>query len=217
MRSQEQQYWDLYTILKLLDTVSQLGSQADNLKLQKLTFLHELMAQSEGLRSAHYKFFRYNLGPYSKVLANDVKLLESSGFVTKTTRQLTKRGRFLLELLSDQVAESPGAVRALELVNRVSHDYGKMSSPRLVDRVYAMKVPVYDLGGRVEKIRNVAMFLDILDPLNTDLGEVQPFSPDSKELIEEEMSLDPTELEPSSASYKAAVQGALDRIRTDLE
>lgn len=214
MRAEDQMFWDLYAVLKLLESVNQRGGQADNLKVQKLTFLHELKAQEEGLRSAHYKFFRYNLGPYSKILAQDVELLEALGFITKTSRQLTKRGRFLLELLADEVQRSRAAQRAVELIQETAREYGRVRSDRLVDRVYAMSAPVYDLGGRVEKIRNISMFLDILDPVHTEnLADVGPLGKEAREIIKEELKVPCEALAPGSRGYKATVTAALERIQ----
>lgn len=207
MRSQEQQYWDLFTVLRLLESVD----EPDNLKIQKLTFLHELKGQDQGLQSAHYKFFRYTLGPFSKILARDVEFLEERGFITKTTRQLTKRGRFLLELLSDEV-RSPRARRALELQDETIREYGKVRSPKLVDRVYAMEVPVFDLGGERLRVKDISTFLDILDPVHSNLADVEPFDPDTVGMIREELKLDPAVLEPTHPSYQAAVRGALEKV-----
>ena len=215
MRAEDQELWDLYAILKLLDSVNESGGHADNLKIQKLTFLHELKGQEEGLRSAHFKFFRYNLGPYSKILAEDVKRLEALGCITKTSRQLTKRGRFLLELLGDDAAQSHVAKRAAELIEEIARQHGKKRSPRLVDEVYAMRVPVYDLGGHVESVRNIAMFLDILDPVHMEnLTEPALLSQETREIVKEELAIAPENLEPTSHSYRAAVAGALERIQS---
>ncbi len=160
MRTKAQLAWDLSSVLYLLDCAAGVARATDNLKVQKLTFLHEFAAQGEGLATAHYKFFRYQFGPYSKVLAKDVELLEGLGFITKTSRRLTKRGQFLLEAVLGEMRESPGGKRATELIQTTAVSFGKVPSPKLVDMVYSMKVPVSDLGGEVTKIRDVEMFLE---------------------------------------------------------
>lgn len=216
MRSQEQTYWDLYSVLKLFEVLNEAGRRADNLKIQKLTFLHELKGQSEGLRSAHYKFFRYTYGPYSKILAQDVEFLEERGLITKTTRQLTKRGQFLLEILVDEI-QSAGAKRAVELIEATTREYAKLRSSRLVDRVYAMEVPVVDLGGKRVKVRDISTFLDILDPLHSDLADIDGFNAETVELIKEELEIDPADLESTSPSYKASVADALERMQAAIQ
>lgn len=196
----------------MCESVTGLGSHPDNLKLQKLAFLFELRGQERRLRVGHYKFFRYRLGPYSKVLARDIERLEDLGFVTKASRRLTARARFLLEYARPEIDQAALARDAMLLLDGVAREYGKIESPRLVDMVYAMEVPVYDLGGQAMKVRQIESFLDILDPLHTDLGNVVPFSEDLAEVFREEMLLRPESLDPASASYKAVVKDALEKM-----
>lgn len=216
MRTKAQLAWDLSSVLYLLDCAAGVAKATDNLKVQKLTFLHEFSAQGEGLATGHYKFFRYQFGPYSKVLAKDVELLEGLGFITKTSRRLTKRGQFLLESMLGEMSESSSGKRAIELIRGTALKFGPVPSSRLVDMVYSMTVPVCDLGGTVTKIRDVEMFLDILDPLHSGAADPATFKTDTLELFEQELAIRPEDLEPSSKAYQAAVSTALERMRAAL-
>src|SRR5208282_4992798 len=100
MRSDQQKYWDIVSVLRLFDRASKIAPIDGNLKIQKLAFIYELRGQEKNFKAAHYRFFRYTLGPYSKTLANDVLELKRFGFITSTSNQLTARGKFVLEYLS---------------------------------------------------------------------------------------------------------------------
>lgn len=211
MRERSHKYWDQIILLHLFDSVNRISRIDGNLKVQKLIFLLELKGQEAGIKAAHYRFFRYQFGPYSGDLAGDTEILETLGFITKSSRQLTTRGRFLLEYVSDHIRSSEQAKDAIAIADRVSNEYGRRSGPKLTDIVYAMKVPVYDLGGSVQQVRAITTGLDILDPVNSPLNEVQPFDESVLGDLEEEFSIPIAHLEPTSPSYRAAIKGALSR------
>src|ERR1039458_77453 len=93
-RTPSEEVWDQIFLLNLFKCSSE---PLDNLKIQKFVFVSEDEARHKGLAAAHFPFFRYNLGPYSKVIANDVRRLQDFGFIDKETLQPSERGLFRSE------------------------------------------------------------------------------------------------------------------------
>lgn len=213
MRKKHQAVWDKVALLKLLEGSAPAASAPKNLWLQKLTFLYEVEALRAGLSPMHFRFFRYNLGPYSPVLAEDVKSLEARGFLSPTTRRPTKRGQYLIDYVKDAVEQSPEASLALDLMSRVASRYAHRTGPRLTDIVYGLVVPVLQLDGEELKVRDIPKFYDIIDPVCTPgLKDVQPLDARLIADVEEELSIPPEDLRPSSPKYKRAVKAALSRL-----
>ena len=69
MRTRGQEYWDRFVLLDLFGAVSAVDVVGGNLKAQKLTFLLELDALRDSSAIGHYRFFGYQMGPYSADLA----------------------------------------------------------------------------------------------------------------------------------------------------
>ena len=212
MRDAGQRFWDIFSVLSLFEAVNRISQIDGNLKVQKLVFLAELNGQAVGLRNGHYRFFSYQYGPYSTHLAQDVGTLETLGFIAKTSRQLRQRGRFLLEYLDDYIKRSGEAIQALEIINQVVGEYGKLRGPKITDVVYRMQVPVHDLGGELERVRKIPLGLNILDPVNTKLVDVRPFDEEILKDLEEEFSIPAEDLQPTSRSFRETVGKAVARI-----
>jgi uncharacterized protein YwgA len=215
MRSKQQKYWDRLVLLRLFQAVSKRSRVDGNLKAQKLVFLVELKAHRDGIKGAHYKFFRYQLGPFSADLANDVRRLEDLGLVTKSTRALTDRGRFLHDYVFgalQNAGQDSDTKTTLGIVEQVASDYGQKSGKALMNLVYGLTVPVFDLGGRPKKVRDIPPFLDILNPVFTpELGEVQPLTDELMADIDSELAIDPARLEPAHPAFQQTVRRALEK------
>ena len=70
--------WDTVALLAILSGANERASHHGNLKVQKLVFLAEIEGQSKGFKAAHYRFFRWNMGPYCAALANHMTNLEDA-------------------------------------------------------------------------------------------------------------------------------------------
>jgi len=212
MRDKRQEIWDRITLLHLFKEVNQRASISGALQLQKLIFLLEFEGQQAGLRAAHYRFFRYHRGPFSRELPEDVKLLAEFGFVLKSALKPTKRADFVIEYTAEYLNASNQAQRIIELVKDISSRYGKRSGWSLMNMVYKMNVPVFELG-EMMKVQDVPTFVDILDPTNTSsLAEPSPFPDDIVSDLEEEFSIPPEALDPENPSFKRTIRNAMDRL-----
>jgi uncharacterized protein YwgA len=210
MRSQAQVYWDNYAILSLFDSANRIGSIDGNLKIQKLGFIFELKGQEKNLKSAHYRFFRYNNGPYSRFLANDVLLLKAKGFIS-SSNQLTKRGHFLTEFVGLNTKIEGLSKEAIKISEEVSREFGKYSGPKLTSIVYKMTVPVIDLENKPMKVRDIDVCTDILDPVrNPESREIHLFGNELIADLNEEFEISSSRLDPGNLAVREEVISALE-------
>ncbi len=216
MRTQKQTYWDYIATLLLFNSVNNVGTVDGNLKIQKLPFIIEFRGLEKGLKTLYLKFFRYTWGPYSKELSKDIEFLTKAEVIT-SSKKLTKKGHFLLDYFLPEINANPTGKETLNIIDEVVKEYGKKSGPRLKDIVYEMKVPVYDLGNELKKVRDIDFFLDIFVPTECpNLKDTMIFSPESLSVIEEELKLPLSALDPSSRDYQKTVKGASRRIQQAL-
>jgi uncharacterized protein YwgA len=208
-RDKAQAIWDRIALLNLL-RLAQSPETVDNLKVQKLTFLSELEGINNKICVAHYPFFRYRLGPFSKELANDLTFLEKFVFVDSESRELTARGKFILEYVHSALEESEDAKSALALAKQVCDKYKNYRSSALVDIVYGMTVPVDEWGGKPCMIKDIPECTDILNPLNASIRDVQ-LSPELLLDIDEEFAIPPEQLQISRPAVAESINAALRR------
>lgn len=213
MRLAHQQIWDKVGLLNLFHYINQYGQIEGNLKLQKLVFICELKGLQESLKPFYFRFFRYSLGPYSAELANEVKFLENAGFIVSTTKRLTRRGRYVLDYVKAAAGETKKVTRTVSIIKEMTRRYGRHSGDRLKKLVYGMEVPVYDLGGRIEKVENIPLFLDILNPTGMRGASLtQAFDRRLMQDLAEEFAITEDDLKPESPVHRQIVSAAIQRI-----
>lgn len=195
MRNEEQEIWDQIFLLSLFSCSDE---PLDSLKIQKIVFLSEDEARKQGYAAAHFPFFRFKLGPYSKVIANDVRKLEDFGFIDPETKCPTERGAYILDIVMDVVKQSELATSALKILHRICTEYREVKSSRLVDIVYARTVSVSGLGGIEMKVRDIPMCTDILFPVDEGLAEPLKIPDDVLDDLRMEFSLTPEDLDPNN-------------------
>lgn len=210
MRQSHQLFADYYATVYLIDRVNDTFSVDGNLKIQKMLFLHAFRGIGDKLKANHYKYFRYNLGPYSKDLANDIIKLERLGFINKASRKITKRGKLFLEYFYPEVNRRAGAT--LHYAKEVCEEYGKLSGPQLVNKVYKLSVPVYDFGGQTAVVKKIPIFTDIFDPLHDQTtNELPTLDDETLRQMQEEFAITDEQLDPSNIGFKKSVNEALER------
>jgi uncharacterized protein YwgA len=195
MRNEEQEIWDQVFLLNLFGCS---GEPLDNLKIQKIVFISEDEARKQKLAAAHFPFFRFNLGPYSKVVANDVRKLEDFGFIDPETRRPTERGEYVLAYIAECVSVSERAKTALGILDGVCTEYRYTKSSDLVDIVYNRSVSVVGLNGEVMKVRDIPLCTDILFPVEERLGEPIHLSAELVSDLRTEFSLTASDLDPDN-------------------
>lgn len=213
MRRFAQQLWDEVFLLNLFSCSP--SEPFDNLKVQKVVFITENEARGERLAAANFPFFRYNLGPYSKELANDVRKLEDFRFIDPETRELTARGKYVVDYVAEEIKESKDALYVLGILHEACAKYANWRSPALVNHVYGMKVPVFAFGYQEMSIRDIPHCTDILDPQREDLKSIQVFSPQLMEDLQAEFSMSPEDLSPENPANIAFAKQVLTRALAD--
>ena len=204
MRTVQQKYWDAFAVLSLFDAANKVRPIDGNLKIQKMGFLFEIKGQERGIKAGHYTFFRYNNGPFSKWLANDVADLKRMGFISGDSNKITRRGSFLLEFVRLNAQISGDAKEAVEIANQVGAEFGKYTGPALTTYVYRMTVPVIDYNNETKKVRDIEHCVDIIDPVkDKNLREIQLFTEDLIQDLKAEFSIPARKLRKDNPEIEA--------------
>ena len=212
MITEEQDVWNKIALLALLDGAHKASKvPADNFAIQKLGFISELNGRTHNLHTAYYKFFRFTYGPYSSQLANDVRLLESLRIIDPESRELTSRGKFLMDYISPEVEASDPAKEALNIIAETSKEWGWRRGWQIVDPVYELTVPVDGRDGEEMKISGIPLNTDILVPSLFSGRDASPFSKEMIEDIHAELAIPADRLNPDSEEFIQRVSDALNR------
>lgn len=213
MNAKTSNAWNKICLLVMLHYAHQKSDLfVDNLRIQKTAFIAEIRGREKQIKTAYYPFFRYTYGPYSKVLARDVALLEGQGFIDTESRMLTDRGKYLYSYVRPELSRSEIATEALSLAETVGKELRPLTSSKIVDLVYGMRVPVDGLGDMEFQVRDIPMNTDILIP-STDMKsrDIDVLDEMLVQDIEAELGLSPDDLDPANEGFRNSVQGALQR------
>lgn len=161
MRTLKEQTIDQVLLLYLFFLGNEQGGMYGNLKHQKLTFIVEKELVDNKIKAVHFKFFSYNLGPYSKELAEDIKTLIGNGFIT-TSGKLTERGHSFLSQCKERIFGMNEHI--ISLISQNVKKYARFDGKRLKSIVYGLKVRPHDLPYQELKVKDIPLFLDIFVP-----------------------------------------------------
>jgi hypothetical protein len=120
----------------LLAFIQKLGSGVYQTDLQKLIFLY-----SDNLKVDYYSFFPYSYGPYSIILANDIKVLIQDNFLTKN---------YLI---------APTRYFSVPISIDVSH-IDRLRSDSLMEKVYTL-YPFYAINSKILHNFNESIQLNV--------------------------------------------------------
>jgi hypothetical protein len=173
-RTTREEVIDRLFLLKLLQLLRDKGMTTGLTKLQKLVFLAERAAVSEGLESFHYTYVKAKHGPYSVALERDRTILVTQGYVEIVPHregpgefvQLSESGEGALKLFDQLFERNKNQVLVLENVVR---EFGTMSLQELLDYVYGL--PSKLRGQEGKKIAELPMRTPILIPYKTSFKE----------------------------------------------
>jgi hypothetical protein len=154
-------------------------------KLQKTTFLVELRLKESDRVGPHFRFIRYVNGPFSGQLWNLFDELAEAGFVSKSTFELTDRGRFLIDLVMPELHRHPKNRAALKIMDDVIAWCRPRNGAGLIKYVYQLEVVPDEMPGERMKVEDVPFGSEILHP---PLGGLE-LAPDVQLLIKEELEL----------------------------
>jgi len=212
MHTRPQDAWNKVALLKILEGAHKENrdSPADNFCIQKLGFVSEVNGRKIGSNAAFFKFYRYNYGPYSSTLANDVRKLEKLRLIDSESRELTDRGRFLLEYLQPEIEASPVARNAILAIDQTIKEWGAYRSWHIVNRVYDLNVPVDGRHGQEMRVRDIPMNTDILDPELRKGPEL--LSIQMADFVEQELAISAEDLDPTSPKFIESINAHLRNV-----
>lgn len=188
MRNPKEIYIDNLLTLYLLKHSQDKGYCIDGpLKFQKLAFISELEMTTQKEKGLHLKFFRYNLGPYSKDLAEDYKKLEKLGLAKHY--KITSATVDILNFLWDELEKINDNRLIVDKIRETINRYGKYPGPNLTNKVYDMKMEPHDMPGSKLKIRDIPPFTDLLVPEIFKANVIFDVPNDLLDILEEEFKL----------------------------
>ena len=169
-RTTREEVIDKLFLLKLLQLLRDKGMTTGLTKLQKLVFLAERTALSEGTECFHYTYVKAKHGPYSVALERDRTILVTQGYVEIVPHregpgefvQLSESGEGALKLFDQLFERNKNQVLVLENVVR---KFGIMSLQELLNYVYGL--PARLKGQEGKKIAELPMRTPILIPYKT--------------------------------------------------
>jgi len=192
MRTKKDLALDAVLLLHMLDCAKPMDGKT---KLQKIPFFVELQLKRAGLRGPHFRFFRWNFGPFSSEVCETFGKLVKRGFLTKNTGALTERGRFLVELAIPALAEIEGNAPIFRVMDAALRTYGSKPGRELKKMAYEAMIACE--GRPARSVKNTPFGTDLIEP---DAGGME-FPEDLEALVREELNLTDKQLEEARQRF----------------
>lgn len=205
MRTKKDKMLDAVLLLHMLDRAKPIDGKT---KLQKVPFFVELKLKNEGLRGPHFRFFRWNFGPFSRDVCDTFEFLAGRGFVSESNFRLTERGKFLLELAIPPLAEIEENAPIFRAMDDVLRDCAKSLGGMLKSVAYETVVATEGHPGR--KLRDIPPATDLLEPEPGGLKVPE----DLESLIREELSLTDEQMEEARRRLPEIESEMADQLRS---
>jgi len=185
MKTEKQKISQMLLLLRILAKDENIWG---NLKLQKQVFLNELALIKANIGGLYYKYFRYQLGPFSAELASDFQWVTNAGLAHKTTYKLTDKGQYLVDFLEGTIGDYKNNAQILKLLDKTTQKYQPYDGQRLMKLVYQLLVEPEDMPGAELKIEQMPTFMDILLPDRHEFKYQFQIPPSILEDIKEELA-----------------------------
>lgn len=202
--------------LLLLRIVEKDRNILGRLKFQKEVFLAEWTLLESNLGGLFFKFFRYNLGPYSKDLAETFEFLCQKGFIHKSNFRLTERGEYLNEFVEKTLKSYQNNSKIFHAVDSTVKKYSHFNGQELKNQVYRLKVKPFDLPEKELTVEKIPSFTDIIVPqqFSSTLNFQIPLSLERDLKIE--FGMEKKNWENIEKHYPKALKRAENRLRVAL-
>jgi len=141
IRDKKEEIIDRLLLLYLIGEANKVTG-IGKLLLQKLVFLAEKAMISDGIKGFNFRFFRYNLGPFTEEIYIDSKKLFSAGLLRETEWpfRLTKQGKALLENIYSFIVKRCDNKEVLSIIEKTVGKYAKYNTEKIKKFVYAIKI-----------------------------------------------------------------------------
>lgn len=144
---------NLLLSLYIIDKVNTTSSLENNLKLQKLIFLSQKQLIEKQKSGFRYLFIRWNQGPFSANLNEDLKLLQHSKFINwgKNSINLTTESKQLMAQLQDLFNLNKTYLKSID---SILEQYSSLTPTEIKEHVYNIKIRIPRIGTimRIEDI-----------------------------------------------------------------
>lgn len=130
---------NLLLSLYIINQVNKTSTLENNLKHQKLVFLSQKLLNERQRKGFRYFFLRWNQGPFSANVNEDLVLLKNSGFINwgENKITLTDEGKNLLEM-SKEIFDSNKTF--LKYVDNVLAENSPLSPEEIKIKVYGIRM-----------------------------------------------------------------------------
>lgn len=161
MKTESQKLSETLLLLRILEKDRNISGK---LKFQKEVFLAELALLESNLGGLFFKFFRYNLGPYSKDLTQTYEFLALQGFVHRSNFRLTERGEYLNKWVELTLKSYENNSKIYRVIDSTVKKYSPYHGEGLKRRVYRLKVKPFDMPEKEMAVEEIPSFTDIIVP-----------------------------------------------------
>jgi len=197
-------------LLYLIKKTNSIGKVEDTLKLQKLVYLTQKKYIEKKSKVFNYNFFRWDKGPFSADVSNDLTSLKCRGLVRdRWPIRLTKEGNELVNGCQEVLDENEAL---LKVIDGVISEYARYTPDEIKEHVYKMKIFVPRLR-EVMTIAEVPRGTLILFKPSTKRSKTS-FVLDEDWCATLELALDQEAVESLKQSYNDAVEGRVYDFRT---
>lgn len=164
-RGIEEQVKDMLLELFLLDNASSYDEMRSRMKVQKLHFLCQKQMTEDQIKGIDLVFFTYKRGPFSKLLANDLRALQRLGLIMGD-HQLTDRGKEVLAQHREAFKRQANDIVVDQILSTLKQ-YGHLSAEELEEITHDILIePAGSWLSESVRIRDLSPHTDLLVPLD---------------------------------------------------
>ena len=126
-------------VLHLINETNKKGTLENNFKVQKMVFSIQKLLTQRHRKAFSYNFFRWQKGPFSAHLNNDLSLLQKNKMVDwgKDKIVLTQQGTELLNACREIIDKN---VFFHDTFNEIVDEYAKLPPEEIKSRIYQLRI-----------------------------------------------------------------------------
>jgi uncharacterized protein YwgA len=190
-RSLKDQVVDAVLLLYFLKEAQPISGRT---KAQKTGFFVELALNREGMAGPHYVFYRWDKGPFSRVLWNDLDALTNQGFLIRTPDgySVTRRGTAMIDLAIPPLKAHPLNDETFLIIDEVLRWCKPRTGEELIQAAYAVELEPAGMPGEHRTVEAIPLGVDIIAP-----------SPDGLHVDDETVSILEEQLAVSADAIRA--------------
>jgi hypothetical protein len=167
MRTKVEALIDRILLLYAVDRGNAYGCMDGPFKLMKIPFMAELESVQHGINTFNYTFYRYDHGPMTTEIYEDIEQLKMAGLLEVPDDKcaeikLTAAGKKLFDTINGLIQAN---AEVCAFIDESAKKYAPMSFKQLKDTVYEQRVRI---GGKVVRIGDVPHFCDVIGKLQDD-------------------------------------------------